>query len=182
MATGLPQGVWAHLVARVHAVSDRPRMALLVALLLVERADDAGVVQTSRADLSHALWALVGERGYQHRREARHQRIAPLLDERRTVVAQAREAIRHAPPHALTRLLIAGAFNALLGDIDAAIGDPTGQNISHIMGELVEAGVLASRSYIDAAGRRYDKPARGRIYALTLADWLRPVPEASDPA
>ena len=73
-------------------------------------------------------------------------------------------------------------MDSLLGDIDAAIGDPTGQNISHVMRELVEAGVLASRAYIDAGGRIYDKPARGRVYSLTLADWLRPVPERSEPA
>jgi len=171
MAAAMPQGVWEQLAARVHAVSDRPRMALM------ERADGTGVVQTSRVELSHALWGLVGERGYQPRRAARKERIAPLLDERRTVEAQAREAIRQAPPHSLVRLLIAGAFNALLGDIDAAIGDPTGQNISHVMSELVEAGVVASRSYIDAGGRMHDKPARGRAYSLKLADWLRPVPE-----
>jgi len=157
-------------------------MALLVALLLLERADATGVVQTSRAELSNALWGLVGERGYQQRRDARQQRIAPVLDERRTVAAQAREAIRQAPPHSLARLLIAGAFNALLGDIDAAIGDPTGQNISHVMSELVDAGVIAYRSYIDAVGRMHDKPARGRVYYLKLADWLQPVPEPSQPS
>lgn len=173
MAESLPPGVWAHLAARVHAVSRRPRMALLVALLLVERADDAGMVQTSRAELAQALQGLVGQRGYAARRAARHERISPLLDERRKVAEHAREVIDQAPRRSVTRLLLAGLFNATLAGIEAAIGDPTGQNISHVMGELVEAGVIISRAYIDTDGRLHDKPARGRIYLLQLADWLR---------
>ena len=101
MAEGMPPGVWAQLTARVHAVSRRPRMALLVALLLVERADDTGMVQTSRADLAQALQGLVGQRGYAARRAARHERIGPLLEERRRVQAQAREVIGQAPRRSL---------------------------------------------------------------------------------
>jgi hypothetical protein len=63
-------GAWEQLAARVHTVSSRPRMALLVALLLLERADGRGVVQTSRADLGHALWQVAGGLGYRpYRRE-----------------------------------------------------------------------------------------------------------------
>jgi hypothetical protein len=93
------------------------------------------------------------------------------------VEAQARAAIRDAPPHSLARFLIAGLFGAILGDIDAAIGDPTGQNISHVMSELVEAGVIAFRAYIDRAGELHDKLARGRVYYFELAEWLRPTEE-----
>jgi hypothetical protein len=173
MAEDMLPGVWAHLTARVHAVSRWPRMALLVALLLVARADDAGMVQTSRAELAQALRGLVGQRGYQARRAARQERIGPLLEEKRRVQAQAHEVIGQAPRRSVTRLLLAGYFNATLADIEAAIGDPTGQNISHVMGELVEAGVLVSRAYIDTEGRVHDTPARGRIYLLQLADWLQ---------
>jgi hypothetical protein len=46
------------------------------------------------------------------------------------------------------------------------------------MSELVKAGVIASRAYIDQAGELHDKPARGRIYYLHMADWLRPAEPA----
>lgn len=168
------------LTARVHAHSKRPRMAFVLALLLFDRADNRGLVETTRIELSAALRKLVGDRGYDTRRQARRNRIEPLLEEWQQVLGMAHQALDTAQKEGFNGSMTASLFGAVIGDMDASIGDPTGQNISRVMTELETAGVIAWRSYIDRNGEIYDKPARGRTYYLQLSDWLLPRDETGE--
>ena len=58
-------------------LSKRPRMAMVLALLLFNRADNRGRVETTRIDLSTALRKLVGDRGCDARRSTCRMR-SPL--------------------------------------------------------------------------------------------------------
>lgn len=171
MPPSLSPEVLQELTARIHAHCERPRIAMVLVQLLLELADRRGVVQTTRVELGFALRSLLGDRGYEARRQARRDRLGPLLEDRDRLHAMAARLLKQSKSAAET-WVIGTLVGLMLREIEARIGDPTGHNISRTMGELEQAGILASRDYIDRFGQLYDRAARGRTYYLTLGAWL----------
>jgi len=146
--------------------SKRPRFTLLLWIVLLDRAGTGSYVECSRAELAEEVAALLPEGRYVGRSGARAARIKVLREEEAKDRQYLATAVKELPEdkreavHKFRSALITVRLNE-------AIGDPTGQNISHAIGDLKKSGLL-SVGYLDGKGDLYDKPAKGRKLSLTL--------------
>jgi len=88
---------------------------MVLALLLFDRANEHGRVDSPRALLSTALRRPVGAPGDEARHPARRERTRPLAEERQHVLGMAHKALDTAQQEGLQGFLTASLFGLSIG-------------------------------------------------------------------